>query len=280
VIPAALRTLVLGALLGAPALAQAPPAPEPQRPSVGMIGTFTNLVLPGSELEAVPADVASKVVVRVVDVRPHGTAHRYQLEFVGLEAGNYDLRGFLRRKDGTSTDGLPELPVEIVAVRPAGLVEPNELQPAPAPRLGGYRTLLWVGGAAWVVGLLLILFVGRRKKQLAAGPARAPTLAERLQPIVEDAIAGRLDQDRLAELERLLLGFWRQKLDLVDKPVAAAIPALRRHEEAGALLRQLELWLHAPPGAGAGVDVAALLRPYENLPAEPAPHPSTGEQVA
>jgi hypothetical protein len=268
-----LRTLWLGALLGSFVAAQAPPVPEPPKPSVGMVGTFTNLVLPGTELESVPADAASKIVVRVVEVRPHGTAHRYDLEYVGLEPGAYDLRSSLRRKDGTGTEGLPELPVEIVAVRGPAQVEPNELQPTAAPRLGGYRTWLWVAGILWVLGLLAILFVGRRRRALAAGPSRPPTLAERLRPMVEEAVAGRLEPGRRAELERLLLGYWRQKLGL-QGPAAAMIQAMRGHEEAGALLRQLELWLHAPPGAGAAVDVRALLRPYEHLPAEPATEPA------
>ena len=86
-------------------------------------------------------------------------------------------------------------------------------------------------------------------------------------PLVEDARLGRLPQERRAELERLLLGVWRQRLQLQGQSAAAAIAAMRAHPEAGALLRQLELWLHAPATDGA-VDVDALLRPYADLPAD------------
>jgi hypothetical protein len=43
--------------------------------------------------------------------------------------------------------------------------------------------------------------------------------------------------------------------------------ALRSHPEAGALLGQLELWLHRPGDVGE-VNVAELLKPYQNLPAD------------
>ena len=261
-----LRKLALSLLAVLPLHAQVAAA-ESKKPSVGMTGRLVDVVLPGSELEVVPTTAAAKLVLRVAEVRPHGTAHRYQLEFLGLEAGRYDLRDFLRRKDGTATADLPELPVEVVAVRPADKVEPNELLPSKTPPLGGYRTLLWIAGAVWVLGLLGILFLGRKKKQQAAVATRPLTLAERLRPMVEDAIHGRLQPERRAELERLLLGFWREKLGLHGQPVATAIATLRRHEEGGVLLRQLELWLHAPPGAAEPVDVKTLLRPYEQLPA-------------
>jgi hypothetical protein len=238
--------LLLALAVAQSAGAQVADAAELKRPTVGMTGRLYDVVLPGTELEAIPGDVASKMIVRVVEVRPHGTANRYQIEFLGLEPGRYDLRSLLRRKDGTATADLPELPVDVVAVRPADKVEPNELAPGAAPRLGGYRTLLWTSGGLWLLGLLAILFVGRKKRQVAAGAVRPPTLAERLRPMVEDAIAGRLQPERRAE----------------------PIVALRRDPEGGSLLRQLELWLHAPPGAGEPVDVAALLRPYEQLPAE------------
>ena len=48
---------------------------------------------------------------------------------------------------------------------------------------------------------------------------------------------------------------------------AEAIGVLRDHEEAGGLLRQLELWLHRRDHNDS-VDVAALLKPYQDVPAD------------
>jgi hypothetical protein len=259
-----------------PARSQTPPAPpakpaEPasQHSAVGMPAVIEDLVLPGGELEAAPASPASKILVRIEDTARHGTAFRYRIWFTGLEPGQYDLGQFLVRKDRTPVAGLPPIPVQIDSVLAAGHMQPNALAGKPAPSLGGYQTTLWIAGAVWVAGLFAILFVGRRRKAAAAAVALPPTLAERLRPIVEEALAGTLPPARRAELERLLLGFWRRRLDLEGRPAAEAVALLRAHAEAGQLLHQLELWLHAPPQRSS-VDVDALLRPYAALPADAA----------
>ena len=240
---------------------------EPVRTTVGVPAHLDGVVLPGSEFEAVPGTQTSKVVVRIADVNVHGTAHRYDLEFVGLEAGEYDLGAFLQRKDRTENGPLPPLPIVVASVLPAGKVKPDDLPAVPVRRLGGYQTELWVLAALWVVGLLLILFVGRKRRAVAAAAAPPLTLADRLRPLVGEAIAGALPEARRHELERLLLAYWRRRLGLQDRPVKDAIAAMRQHDEAGALLRELERWLHAPPARRGTVDVQALLAPYENLPA-------------
>jgi hypothetical protein len=96
-------------------------------------------------------------------------------------------------------------------------------------------------------------------------------------------LAGKPSRERLAELERVLLGCWRRRLDLERVPAAEAVTALRRHPDAGLLLRQLEDWLHRPAaadGTRAPVDVQALLRPYQDMPLEPGGPGATAGGIA
>ena len=107
---------------------------------------------------------------------------------------------------------------------------------------------------------------------------RPVTLADRLRPLVDAALAGTLSEGQHAELERLLIGYWRKRLKLEHMSPAEAIRVMRQHEEAGALLRNLEEWLHKPGAKAEAAEIAALLRPYqelkpENLDDEPAPEP-------
>lgn len=95
--------------------------------------------------------------------------------------------------------------------------------------------------------------------------AKPRTLADRLRPTVEAAVAGKLSEKELAELERTLFAFWRERLNLNDVPSVEAMRRLLDHPQAGNLLRQLEVWLHQP-GPSKDVDVAALLAPYGDLP--------------
>ncbi len=244
-------------------------ASEARTTTVGVSKRIEQLVIPGSELVVKPRnDDRIPIVMRITASFRHGTDYRYDIVYYGLEPGKFDLTDYLKRKDGSSTGNLPAIRVEIKPVLPPGQIQPNRLESKPAPFLGGYRILLLVVAIVWVVGLIALLFVGRRRKPAADGADRPQlTLADRLRPAVEDAIAGKLTQSRQAELERLLLAFWRKRLNLEEMKAAEAISALRDHEEAGGLLRQLELWLHRRDHNDS-VDVAALLKPYQDIPAD------------
>ncbi|HEY1191079.1 MAG TPA: hypothetical protein VGE74_25825 [Gemmata sp.] len=236
--------------------------------TVGMTGTLEGVVLPGPELEAVPlTDRKTKVVLRVVRVYPHGTAFRYDLEYFGLEPGTHDLRPYLQRKDGAPVGELPPISVQVNPVLPPGQVQPNKLEIERGPRLGGYRFLVIGGIGLWLFGMVVLVgsFFFPRRKPIATREPRAVSLAERLRPLVEGAVAGTLSRPELANLERGLLAYWRKRLKLETLEPGAAVEELRKHPEAGPLLAQLEEWLHKP-GPPASVPVGALLEPYRNLP--------------
>ena len=255
--------------MGAPAalLLAALPQAGPSA-TVGSPARLQEVVLPGPELEVLPATPATPLVVRIAAVYPHGTDFRYDLEWYGLEPGTYDLGDFLRRRDGGPAEGLPELQVEVLSVLPPGQVEPAPLAPVDLPRVGGYRLFLWVAGAAWALGLAALLVAGRRRRAAEQrGGAPPATLADRLRPLVERAAQGALPPEERARLELALIALWRKRLGLEQAAAADALAALRRHAEAGPLLVGLETWLHRPRAAEP-VDVGALLAPYRDLPAD------------
>ncbi len=236
-------------------------------PTVGFAGRLRDVVLPGSELEPKQLrDRKTPVVLRVLKAEPVLDGFRYDIEYIGLEPGAFDLREHLQRKDGSSTANLPEVRVTIASVLPPGHVLPNELEARTTPRPGGYRLALILGGIVWCLGLLAILFVGRHRRKAAREAARPKTLADHLRPLVEDAVAGRAVPTRLADLERALVGYWTRKLGLLQQRPIDAMAQLRRHDQAGPLLVQLEAWLHRPAARAEPVNVASLLEPYRHLP--------------
>jgi hypothetical protein len=248
------------------ALAQETKAPSAFQSPVGMPFRVEQIVFPGSELEPVPVNDKTLIVVRIDAVYPHGSAFRYDLVCYGVEPGEYDLRQFLKRKDGSSTDDLPSTPISILAQLPPGQIEPHTLEYSSIRWLGGYRLILILGGIMWGAGLVWLLYP-RRKPTLAVAQseqARPVSLADRLRPLVLDAVAGKLTPAQLAELERALVSHWRNRLGLNDQAPVEALSQLRQHPEAGPLIVQLETWLHRPGGSGQ-VDVPALLEPYRNV---------------
>jgi hypothetical protein len=245
-------------------------------PSVGMLAKLNAVVLPGSKLQAKPLEDSDSIVLRVTAAFPHGTAHRYDLQYYGLEPGTYNLCDYLVRADGSSKSDLPPLKVEVVAVLKTSDARPHPLKAGELPSVGGYSRVLVLFGIAWIA-VLVVLLVARRGRAAAdeSQEPSAQTAANRLRPLVEAAMTGELGDVQKAELEWVLLDYWRERLDLQDLDALTSLKTLREHPEAGELLRRLEEWLHQPPGRKtADVDVTALLKPYTKAT------PSNGTVVA
>ena len=245
---------------GAPSSTAQPPA------GVGLTGLIQDLLLPGSELQVKPdPEGRSPVVVRMTAVRPHGTAgFRYDFSWFAYEAGPHDLSQYLERIDGSPLGAMPAIGVEAVALLPPGPPQTLPEFQAPLPKLGGYRTALVAGGCLWLAGWVA-LFIWRRPRSrtaAAVAPDAVRPLAERLRFLLESARTGSLDADGRAQLERLVLGFWRERLHLTDLPVPEAVHRLRNHPEAGGLLREVESWLHSGKSTASETHMAALLLPY------------------
>jgi hypothetical protein len=273
-------TLLLGPLLfvSTAPMGSSPRLPSPAalqseplaRTSVGMRVRIEEQPIPGPQLRAKPvADPGrADAIVRVLNVFPHGTGWRYNLEVTPLVEGTLDLSSLMEPVEADAAWDPPRLDIEVEALLAEDVVEPNELQ-VPAPEaLGGYSTGMTVLGILWAAGLVALVTVGRKRGLEEDGPAIAApvTLADRLSPLVERARSGELDTAQKAELERLLLAHWRDRRDLGAAPVAEAVAALRQDEEAGPLFRQLERWLHRPDSGGEAVDLDGLLAPYRGTP--------------
>jgi len=258
------RALCAAVLLAGPSLAQR----DDRVSTVGVPVWIQEIVLPGSELEVKDFQLETPIALRIAGVYPHGDAYRYDIEYYGLEAGTFDLRDYLRRVDGSTTDGLPRLTVQIDSVLSPGRVEPNRPASGELPAVGGYRAWMAIAALAWLAGLWAILKLGRKKDEAGAGEVLLPmTLAERLQPLVKRAVHGELSRRQEADLELILIAYWRKKLGLEARGAAQAMKELKAHPEAGPLLTKLEEWLHRDRPGGE-VDLDALLRPYEDLPAD------------
>lgn len=237
--------------------------------TVGMEGVV-EIALPGPALEAKPVDDKAPLVLRIASTRPWGSKTMYDLRYMGLEPGRYDLKDYLLRTDGSSTDDLPSIPVQVDGILPAehdgALVDVSE---GPLRVLGAYKWLMGLAVVAWIALLVPLVRMYRRRRHVSedvtSEPA-APSLEDKLRPLVERAAAGTLNAAEQGELERLLLQYWCKRRDLGDLAPVEALRRLRRDPEAGPLLQALEDWLHRPhdPAATADrrADVAAMLAPY------------------
>lgn len=235
-------------------------------PTVG-IEAKVEVLLPGPPLKTTPFDLKSPITVRIASTRPHGSQIEYDLRYIGLVPGKYDLRTYLTPEGDAVGVELPAIPVEISGILPAehnGHLIPHDS--AKVSFFGKYKWLIIAATILWAGLLIPFLLSGRRREfqHETAPPPGPPTLAELLRPLVMQAAEGQLSTDEKAKLERMLLGHWRKQLGLESLEPPAAMLQLRAHPEAGALLRSLEDWLHRPPGT-VKVDVETALAPYAQL---------------
>lgn len=243
-------------------IASAALSAEPPSQRVGQPLEIREVYIPGGEVKPKPRrDRTPPLMVRVLEVKPAKDGFRYDFEVQGLEAGSHDLADFLDAPEGTI---LPAIPLEITSGLPPGLAHPHSNESGELPELGGYRTKMIVLGGIWLAGLGAIL-AWRKKKPRgeSSGTTPAPSLAERLRPLVAAASKGELSSDDRAKLERLVIGHWRERRpDIAALAPAEAMVKLRTDADASPLVLALERWLHAPSNHTPTSDIEKLLAPY------------------
>lgn len=238
-------------------------SPNPISTTVGEYGRLRGLILPGTMLQAKSIrGERPKLVLRLAAIYPHGTSHRYDLEYYGLEPGAYDLRDYLERVDRSTTTDLPAIPVRVRSLLPIGQILPNKIASRSPPRIGGYTALAVVAVVLWTWGLLAILLVRRRRGVDASASRPQTSLAEYLRPRLEAARNGQLTPRQFAELERWIVEAWRRRIGLHELSAPEALIRLRHDETAGPPLRKLEKWLHQPQ-TESHESIAEILRPYD-----------------
>lgn len=225
--------------------------------------------IPGSLLDVGKYSARCPVELRIEQAIPTSDGYRYTFRFTILEPGRHDLAPLLERRDGTPGEDLPKLVVETGSLLPPDqILGVKPVRIGEGLRFGGYTRMMILLAIAWVVGLALLIRVGRKRapKVEQIPDAYVPTAADLLQPLVLRAAEGTLDKDGKARLERLFIAFWREKLRLGEAPMTRVMATLRKHKTAGELMENLSLWFHSP-SQSPKTDVAILMEPYRQIAA-------------
>ncbi|MAW61774.1 MAG: hypothetical protein CMJ94_13210 [Planctomycetes bacterium] len=229
----------------------------------------------GRPLQAVEAREDALLLLRIGEVEDLGdNRQRVELLFLARRAGDFDLRDALQfGPEQPVGDALEPILVRVDSLLPED--HQGDLEAIPdleGPGAGGFDTIFRVVLVLWLIpALAWALWKWRtRPRPEPVVVEHVPTLAERLQPLIDAARQGELDLAGQAQLERLLLSYWRERLGLEGQPQAAAVRTMRAHEEAGELLRTVEAWLHRPDSERASPEeVDALLKRYRSVAAPP-----------
>ncbi|MFK7767282.1 MAG: hypothetical protein AB8B55_08680 [Mariniblastus sp.] len=237
---------------------------QAHRTTIGFPRLIYQHVIAGSKVVAKPITDDEPIVLRIVETYPHGSNFRYDIEYKGLDPGTYNLANFLTREIGE--EPIPAIPVVIESLLGPGQVKPTDPLNVTSEFRSYYLPVLLVAAAGWLGGLLMILFYGRGKKLRPETHQAKITVADRMRPLIDAAVAGELSSKEQAELERVLSSFWSKKLRLGHLPADQLREHLRSHPDASVLLNQIDNWLHRPSTDPTNqVDISKILEPYQSV---------------
>ncbi|MBL8817720.1 MAG: hypothetical protein JNL58_16965 [Planctomyces sp.] len=243
--------------------------------TVGIPVQVLQVIYPGPELEVRDVDPrTTPIVLRIDAVYPHGADYRYDLTWSGMEAGTFNLTDYLRRKDGTESTDLPACTVTVKSVLAPDSIDIQLDIPEKGLIPATYRSAWLIGGIVWVVGLLGFIFLGRRRQPSSVQPAPediARAKLRRIEQLIETAMREpAFSVQQKAELDLLIVDFWRERRDLTGVAPDKAIQTLRNDPEAGPLLQRAERWLYDRPENTSREEISALLAPLRELVREAA----------
>lgn len=216
---------------------------------IGMIQT-ARVEIPGERLEVVPLDEHAPLAVRLEAASETESGYIYDIDFVGLEPGVYDLIKYLQTPSGES----PDVPPHMVSVE----------RKLPPDFRGEIMTLTrrvrfpsaWYGITAvtlsvlWVLCLPPLIFLGRGKKIVEPEEqAVLPTLRDQLNALLAE-IGEEESKEIWYRLEATLIQYLIDSRQISEEKAFEQLIALKKDDVAGPVIREFEQCLHAPDGRG------------------------------
>lgn len=217
------------------------------------------VTIPGPRLTAIPYTHGDALAVRIADMEPIRDGFRYDLRYMAYGPGRHDLREYLLDERQQPASGLPEMPVTVVALLPKE--ESGKLLETPPTPIDLHTNYRWGMGLLWSLwGLLLLpLFFYGRKPRSRVVVSPPPSVPERLRSLLEHAAHSDLTVEQQTDIEKLLLAFWAERLQLPKERLIETLDELRKHPTAGEHVSRVERWLHRRDGRSNGSIARELL---------------------
>ena len=220
-----------------------------ERVTIGVEGRVVASIA-GPRLSAVPFTPGDALAVRIAEATPTADGFRYDIRYMAYGPGERDLRDFLVDPAQRPPTGLPPLLVKVDALLPED--ESGKLfdtEPVAIDLQTNYRlkmTLIW---CFWALLLVPLMLHGRHLRRSVLTPP-PPSVAERLRYLLEQAVQTDLSDEQHADLEKLLLIYWIDRLQLPPQSLVETLDQVRQHPTAGRQVNRVEAWLHqrAKPG--------------------------------
>ena len=204
--------------------------------------------LPGKKLKAAEVDEKAPARVRMILVTKTETGYRYELDFIGLEEGEYNVIDYLRTMSNEIPQGYKEIKVTVGSVLEdefKGELKVKQVK-SEAPKVW-YSTLNYALLVVWFAVLLYIIF-GRRPKIEEEDDEvleAEPTTAEKLLKLLQNNDAS--SKENWQQIEGLLISHYFSESDS-EEMMYEKIAELKSNSDSGPLIEMMETYLHSPNG--------------------------------
>lgn len=259
------------------------PSENEEKPASAMIGLDDRLSVDSrfSDLICVP-EKESKIPfhVRIVSREPHDGGYRYQLAYLPLEAGTFNIGQALRRPVDENAEHDVSKSVSVGSIRDHQTLDLSAVQLSMRLHIPWYRWSIFSFGVIWLCGLIYLVTSRPRKQRIPETPVLELTLEQKIAKLLMEASNGMHPDLRNSEIERLLLTHWQSELKLRDLKTEHVIARLERDPRISPTLAMLNQSLHAPRPLG-DIKIHGYLNSVHLQNLDPADaYPSCGERHA
>lgn len=228
--------------------------------TIGVEGKY-EATLPSEQLTAVPYTHGDALAVRIASATPVENGIRYDIRYMAYGPGEHDLRQFLLTSAGQPALDLPEMTVTVDPLLADDYSGELFATPETPINLHSYYRLamglLW---ALWGLLLLPLAMYGRKRRERVVKLPPPPSIPERLRHLLELAEHEALTAEQQADLEKLLMTFWAERLGVSADRLEDTLEQLRQHPSAGPQVQSVERWLHGRETPANGTVARELLR--------------------
>ncbi|SFI64483.1 hypothetical protein [Planctomicrobium piriforme] len=234
-------------------------AEEPVKDStVGLAGRVTIISQRDDLIAMTPEQSGKPVRIRVVNKTKADAGWKYDVEYVALKPGEYDIATLLVDASGERDTAIAANNVTVGELLNKDTpLKVSDTDPVGMSSHSWYRllivglTVLWLAAGVWLWKLF------PDKKRVSTKDMTEETLREYVTRALTAASAGQLTREQYAVVERMVLTYWQDRLGLQKASVDEMLAALKMHPQAGPMLWSLES-LHRP-GAPAQIPAANVL---------------------
>ena len=214
--------------------------------NVGMVKRL-KVTLDGELLMAAKVDDKADAMVRIISTEKTANGFIYDLEFMGLEPGEYNLINYLRKASNGEKADLDEVKVEVGTELNAETWKGEllDFQKTVDTLTPWYKKLNYLFLAFWVVILMVIIFYGRKKKEEdEVEVVQEKSLNEKICDLL-GSLEGNSTKELWQRIEGLIFQHWYERKNLEGLPMHEAIVKLKADSEAGPFILKLEKGLHS-----------------------------------